>query len=162
MDPIDRLLEHDYWATTVLLELSRDLSDAQLDEPFDIGHRTLRATFDHWIFNIAAWTARMAEQPIDVPRDDLSMAALIERHEQSFAAFATFARRIRDEQRLDDTFVDIFGGDLTYGAAIIHVVLHDEGHRTEALHILARLGMPELPEIDHALWDFERRGLVTD
>ena len=158
MDPIDRLLEHDYWATTVLLELSRDLPDAQLDEPFDIGHRTLRATYDHTIFNIAAWTQRMAEQPIDVERDDRSMAALIERHERAYADFAAFARQMRDEQRLEDTFRDIFGDDQTYGGAIIHVVLHNEGHRTEALHILARLGVPELPEIDHALWDFVRRG----
>lgn len=158
MDLLDRLLEHDYWATTQLLELSRDLTDAQLDQPFDIGHRTLRATFDHTIFNTAAWTRRMAEQPIDVPRDDLSMAALIERHERSYADFVAFARRIRDEQRMDDTFVDYFGGEMTYGGAIIHVVLHNAEHRSEALHILARLGVPDLPEVDHGLWDFERRG----
>ena len=43
MDLLDRLLEHDRWATDQLLELCRGLTDAQLDQPFDIGHRTVRA-----------------------------------------------------------------------------------------------------------------------
>ena len=45
MDLLDRLLKHDRWATDQLLEVSRGLSDAQLDQAFDIGHRTLRETF---------------------------------------------------------------------------------------------------------------------
>ena len=49
MDLLDRLLEHDHWATAQLLDLSRHLSDAQLDQEFDIGHRTLRDTFEHMI-----------------------------------------------------------------------------------------------------------------
>jgi hypothetical protein len=40
----------------------------------------------------------------------------------------------------------------------VHVVLHNEGHRVEIIHILARLGQPEI-EVDHALWDFVDRGL---
>ena len=52
MDLLDRLLGHDHWATTQLLELSRGLTDEQLDRDFDIGHRTVRETFDHLIYNI--------------------------------------------------------------------------------------------------------------
>ncbi len=158
MDLLDRLLGHDAWATTQLLELSRDLTDAQLDQPFDIGHRTLRATFEHMIFNVEAWTAGMAGQPADAQRDDRSLAELSGRHERSYATFAAFARQVRDEGRLDDTFGDNFGEAMTFGGAILHVVLHDEDHRTEALHILQRLGVPDLPEVDHGLWDFVRRG----
>ncbi len=153
MDLLDRLLAHDHWATARLLDLSRGLTDAQLDQPFDIGHRTLRATFEHMIFNVEFWTASMAEQPVDAQREDRSLAALVDRHERSYATFATFARRVRDEQHLDDTFVDHFGGRMTFGGAIIHVVLHDAEHRTEVLHILERLGVPNLPEVDHGLWD---------
>ena len=32
---LDRLLEHDHWATDQLLALSRGLTDAQLDQEFD-------------------------------------------------------------------------------------------------------------------------------
>ncbi|MDP9354920.1 MAG: DinB family protein [Chloroflexota bacterium] len=150
MELLDRLLGHDHWATARLLDLSRGLTDAQLDQPFDIGHRTLRATFEHMIFNVEFWTASMAEQPVDAQREDRSLAALVDRHERSHA---TFTRRIRDEQHLDDTFVDHFGGRMTFGGAIIHVVLHDAEHRPEVLHILERLGVPNLPEVDHGLWD---------
>jgi uncharacterized damage-inducible protein DinB len=158
MDLLDRLLDHDQWGTTCLLDVSRGLTDAQLDQPFDIGHRTLRATFDHIILNVAFWTGLMTGQPIKYERDASSVATLIEDHEHAYAAFATFARRLHDEQRLDDTFVDHFGGPMTFGGAVLHVVLHDAEHRSEALHILQRLGVPDLPEVDHGLWDFKRRG----
>jgi hypothetical protein len=40
------------------------------------------------------------------------------------------------------------------------VILHNEAHRTEVVHIFARLGVPALAqvEVDHGLWDFKRRG----
>jgi uncharacterized damage-inducible protein DinB len=157
MDLLDRLLGHDDWATAQLLESSRGLTDAQLDREFAIGHRTLRATFAHTIFNVEAWTALMAGHPVEAPRDDRTLAALIERHESSYAAFAALARRMRDERRLDDTFVDHFAMPRSFGGAIVHVVLHNAEHRTEALHIIERLGVPELPEVDHGLWDIEVR-----
>ena len=156
MDLLDRLLEHDHWATARLLNLSHGLTDGQLDQSFDIGHRTLRATFEHMIFNVEAWTAMMAEQPLDAQRDNRSLAALIERHERSYAAFATLSRQLRDEQRLEDTFVDHFAARKPFGGTILHVVLHDAEHRSEALHILERLGVPDLPEVDHGLWDYEK------
>ena len=60
MDLLDLLLDHDHWATARLLEVSGGLTDAQLDQEFDIGHRTLRATFGHMIFNVPFWTAFLA------------------------------------------------------------------------------------------------------
>ena len=65
--------------------------------------------------------------------------------------------RLRDGALLDATFTDHFHEEQSYGAAVIHVLLHNEGHRTEILHLLARLGVAEPPEIDHALWDHVRR-----
>ena len=158
MDLIDRLLEHDRWATTQLLEASQGLTDAQLDQEFDIGHRTLRATYDHTFFNVDFWTRVASGQPTDsFERDSQSVAVLADRHERSFNTFAAFARRMRDEERLDDTFEDHFGGHVTFGGVIVHVVLHNAEHRSEVLHILQRLGVPDLPEIDHALWDQAER-----
>ena len=157
MDLIDRMLQHDHWATTQLLERSRALTDEQLDQEFDIGHRTVRETFDHLIYNLGFWTSVAAGQQPDSPRAeqqyDRSMPALIERYEQFHASFAALARRMRDEQRLEDTFVDHFGGSPTFGGVIIHLTLHNTEHRSEVLHILQRLGLENLPEIDLALWD---------
>ena len=155
MDLLDRLLEHDHWATTQLLDLSRDLTDAQLDQEFDIGHRSVRGTFEHMIVNTAFWTDLMTGQPVEEERDDRSLAALIDRHERFYATFATLARRLRDEQRLDDTFIDHYDARKSLGGTILHVVLHNAEHRTEVVHILTRLGVPGPPEVDHGLWDYE-------
>jgi uncharacterized damage-inducible protein DinB len=155
MDLLDRLLEHDRWATGQLLELSRSLTDAQLDQEFDIGHRTLRATLEHIIVNIDFWTALMTERPVDARQDDRSLVALSERYERYYATFATLARQLRDEQRLDDTFTDHYAARKSFGGTILHVVLHNAEHRTEAVHIFERLGLPNVPEVDHGLWDYE-------
>ena len=155
MDLLDRLLEHDRWATAQLQELSRGLTNAQLDEPFDIGHRTLRATFEHMIINVDFWTGLMTGQPVDGQPVDRSLAGLSDHHERAYATLATLARQLRDEQRLDDTFIDHYDARKSFGGTILHVVLHNAEHRTEALHILERLGLPEVPEVDPGLWDYQ-------
>jgi uncharacterized damage-inducible protein DinB len=154
MDLLDRLLDHDRWATDQLLGVSRGLSDAQLDRAFDIGHRTLRATFAHIVVNVAFWTALMTGQKPILQHDDHSLAALTDRHERASAAFTAFARRMRDEGRLDETFTDHYDALKSVGGTVLHVVLHNAEHRTEAVHILTRLGAPDVPEVDLGLWDY--------
>lgn len=158
MDLIERLLAHDDWGTRQLLEMSRDLTDEQLDQRFDIGHETVRHTFDHMIFNTAFWTGLMVGQSL-APREhyervENSLAALEKRHERDWSAFAAVARQVRDEGRLDDTFVDHWGERPTLGGAVVHVVLHNAEHRTEIVHMLTRLGVePGALEVDHLLWE---------
>ena len=154
MDLLDLLLDHDHWATRRLLDVSGGLTDAQLDREFDIGHRTLRATFGHMIFNVPFWTAFLAGQPADAQPDDRSLAAVSDCHERSYAAFATVARRLRDEQRLEETFVDHYAVRKSFGGTILMVVEHNAEHRTEVLHILVRLGVPDVPEVDLGVWDY--------
>lgn len=156
MDLLDRLLEHDRWATDQLLDVSRGLTDAQLDREFDIGHRTLRETFAHMIFNYAFWTALMAGKPAEERRGDASLAGLVEGHERDHAAFAALARQRRDEGRLDDIFIDHYDVRKSAGGTILMVVLHNTEHRTEVQHMLARLGVPDVPEVDLGLWDYEQ------
>ena len=120
-----------------------------------MGHQTLRATFEHMSSVVEFWTALMTGQPVNDQPDDRALAALIDRHERAYATFATFARQMRDEQRLDDTFIDHYDARKSFGGTILHVVLHNAEHRTEAVHILQRLGVPHVPEVDHGLWDYE-------
>ena len=155
MDLIDRMLEHDLWATNTLLEVCRGLIDDQLDQPFDIGHRTLRGTFAHIVINIEFWTGLMIGRPVDYAQpNDASIAELFDRHKRAYDVFADLSQRLRDEGRLEETYVDHYEVRKSMAGTILHVVLHNEGHRTEALHILARMGVPDLPEVDHGLWDY--------
>ena len=64
MDILDRLLGHDAWTTRQLLLRCRELTDAQLDRPFDIGDRSLRKTFQHIIGIMEVWTDLMAGRPV--------------------------------------------------------------------------------------------------
>jgi uncharacterized damage-inducible protein DinB len=157
MDQLDRMLGHDRWATTQLLELSRELTDAQLDQPFDIGHKTLRETFDHMIYVIHFWTAQMSGQQAEHDRTklsyDRSIPALIDRHERFQAAFASFARRAYVEQLLDDTFIDHYNYPQSIGATILQVLYHNVQHRSDARHILARLGAPVRGDYDPQEWE---------
>jgi uncharacterized damage-inducible protein DinB len=163
MDLIDRMLEHDRWATNTLLEICRGLDDAQLDQEFDIGHRTLRATFAHIVINIEFWTGLMEGRQVDyAPPDDASLAELFERHGRAYDAFAARSRRLRDEARLDETYVDHYEARKSMAGTILHVALHDEGHRTELVHMLARLGIGEAPEVDFGLWDYLQHNAESD
>ncbi|MGC4105151.1 MAG: DinB family protein [Thermomicrobiales bacterium] len=159
MQLLDRLLAHDQWATSQLLAAARPLSDDQLNQEFDIGHRTLRATLEHMIMNVEGWTAAFTGQ--ESISTDASIAGFAERHIRVYPAFTAAAQAFASAERLDETFTDSFGEPQTFGAAFLMVILHNEGHRTEVLHILRRLGLDDVPEVDYGLWDFVRRGLAT-
>jgi uncharacterized damage-inducible protein DinB len=160
MDLLDLLLDHDHWATRRLLEASGGLTDAQLDQELDIGHRTVRETFGHFIFNVPFWTAFLVGPAADggysadAQPADRSVAALIDHHERSYAVFATAARRLRDERRLGEIYVDHYDVRKSFGGTILMVVEHNAEHRTEVLHILERLGIVDLPEVDLGVWDY--------
>jgi uncharacterized damage-inducible protein DinB len=159
MDLLDRMLGHDHWDTTQLLELSSSLTDAQLDQEFDIGHRSLRETFDHMIYNLDAWTSLMAGQAPTMERGQRpSIAELTAHHERFHAAFAALARQVHDEQRLDDTFVDHYEVSQTFGSTIIHVLYHHVLHRSEVRHILQRLAVQSDWEGDPQEWEHVRLG----
>ena len=107
MDLLDRLLGHDAWTTRELLLRCRSLTNEQLDRRFEIGHATLRATFDHVIWNIEVWTDLMCHRPRrpHPGAEAETVPRFIERLDATYAEFAAVARRVQDEKRLDDTFV---------------------------------------------------------
>lgn len=157
MDLLDRMLGHDHWATTQMLELCTPLTEAQLDQEFDIGHRTLRETLDHMIYVIDFWTGWMSGRPVEHDRTtlhyDRSIPQLAERHERFHASFADFARRAQNEQQLDNTFVDFYGVPQSIGATIVQVMHHNAQHRGEVRHMLERLGVADLWDYDTQEWE---------
>jgi uncharacterized damage-inducible protein DinB len=159
---LDRILGHDHWATTQLLEKSRDLTDAQLDQPFDLGHGTLREALHHLVLVINFWTSQMLGQPVVTEREPRgSIADLIALHERYQATYADCARRMRDEQRLDETFFDHFDYPQSMGGTILHVYTHNTQHRAEVRHMLERLGVGDLWDYDPQEWE-HATGLVSN
>lgn len=154
MDLLDLLLDHDHWATRTLLDTCAALPDEQLDQPFDIGHRTLRATFEHIIFAFPFWGAFLTGQPAEPEPADRSIASLIDAHERTHGDFMRICRQLRDEGRLGEVYSDHYGVKKTFGGTILMVNQHGAEHRTEILHILERLGIPDLPEVDLGVWEY--------
>ncbi len=153
MDLLDRMLGHDRWTTSRLLEMSRGLSDEQLDQRFDIGLETVRTTLEHMIANVEFWTRLMVGEPLDQDRSDKSIPALVARHKTAYDHFASVARRMQDDGRLTERFIDEYEVSQEIGTTIIHVVVHNHQHRSEVLHMLKRLGIENLPDGDPQEWE---------
>lgn len=159
------MLGHDRWATSQLLTLSAGLSDDQLDQEFDIGVRSMRETLDHLVYVIDFWTSQMQARPAIHERRtqhyDRSVAALAERHERFHAGFEDFAQQAVASGRLDETFVDHYGYRQSIGATILQVLHHNAQHRSEARHMLERLGLVDLWDYDPQEWE-HAAGIISN
>jgi len=163
VDLLDRLLEHDAWTTGQLLERCRDLSDEELDRRFEIGHRSVRATLHHIIFNMEVWAALMAgaeTAEVTASRREQSVADLAVRLDRAVAELARVARGVRTRGGWDEQWIDILDNPptaKTYGGSIAHVITHSMHHRAQLLYMLRQLGLHGLPEGDVLTWEQQRR-----
>jgi uncharacterized damage-inducible protein DinB len=164
MDILDRLLGHDAWTGHLLLLRCQELSEEQLDQPLDAGLGSVRATLRHTVGNIEVWTALMSDGPIPeregADARPPSASDLLARHDAAMADFRALAERIAAEGRLDHLWLDRLDDPpqkKTYGGAIAHVLTHNHFHRAELLHMLARLGLADLPEGDVLSWEQQTR-----
>lgn len=160
MDLLDRLLQHDAWTTRQLLVLCNELSDAQLDREFDIGHRTVRKTLWHIIDNLEIWTALMADQqgpPQDFTRTvDSWTYEMLGRLDFAASELAVVAHAVAQRDGWDERWLDTLDNppvEKTYGGAIAHVITHSMHHRAQVLYMLKKLGLADLPEGDVLSWE---------
>lgn len=162
MDILERLLQHDAWTTRQLLLRCEELSSAQLEQVFDVGHGSLLETWQHLIGNVEVWTDLMSGGPGDSNplAHPPTVAGLTARYLAAADRFAALARRLAVENQLDALWTDTLDNppqQKTYGGAIAHVLTHNHAHRTEILHILQRLGLPNLLEGDVLSWEHQAR-----
>ena len=160
MDLLDRLLGHDAWTTRQILRLCEPLTDAQLDREFDIGHRSVRATLAHLVWNMEVWSGLMAggfelSQAREIARGR-TVADLTARLDRAAANLAQVARSVSQRAGWDEEWLDVLDSPpsrKTYGRAIAHVITHSMHHRAQLLYLLRLLGVPDLPEGDVLSWE---------
>ena len=86
----------------------------------------------------------------------MTVARWIERLDATTQEFATIARQVQAEGRLDDLFADTVETPPvlhTYGAGIVHVITHSMHHRAQVLNMMRHLGMKDLIEGDTLSWE---------
>ncbi|HEX2839493.1 MAG TPA: DinB family protein [Phycisphaerales bacterium] len=69
-DPLSALLAHNVWATRLILEKCRSLTDEQFRRPFPIGpadHGGLHAILTHIVGAMRRWADRIAQRPLRAP-----------------------------------------------------------------------------------------------
>jgi uncharacterized damage-inducible protein DinB len=161
MDLLDRMLRHDAWTTGRLLQIAATLPDGQLDHIFDIGHQTIRATFEHMIWNMECWTDLMRGRQIrQRPDSPASIGDLSSRLQLAADELHRFAREVIDQGREGDTFVDHLDSPpqrKSLGTTILHLATHNMHHRSQLLYMLRRLGLSDLPEGDALSWELENK-----
>ncbi|HVT13695.1 MAG TPA: helix-turn-helix domain-containing protein [Fimbriimonadaceae bacterium] len=169
MDLLDRLLEHDLWLTRRLLECARNLDDARLDAPlatpsrpisFEPWQRSLRDLLDRIVFGKEVWVAALEHQGLPEERDK-SVDGMLRRLEIAYPMFIGLARRVRDQEQWDLTFVDELcepPETFTFGGMISHVVTFGTYRRGLAVEALKSLGIDELGYGDPIQWEREVRG----
>jgi len=150
---IRELFVYNDWGRDRVMTLVGDLSDAQLDRPFEMGEGTLRRTVEHVFGAQWTWLRRCGgRSPIsgECPRDFPTMSALRDQW-----------RRIAEERNvfLDALTQDQLHGLVTYvhpngkrysfqlGHVLLHVCCHGTHHRAQALNMLRHLGVT-VPETD--------------
>ncbi len=160
MNILDRLLAHDAWTTRQLLLRCRELSDEQLDRPFDIGARSLRGTFDHLIGCMERHTDFIMGRTDEAPgRDDESIEGMLTRLTIIAKDFAGFATTVEREGRADEIVTNPANGNRrSLGGVIAHLITHSMHHRAQALYILDQLEVPNVIEGDVLGWEAQARG----
>jgi uncharacterized damage-inducible protein DinB len=156
MDMVDRLVWHDAWTMRKVLLLCRDLTPDQLTQDFDIGHRNILTTVSHIVDNMEIWTDLMAGRPVRRDAEPADFVALLRRFEAASLDFQEVARRLAAENKLNDFYEDYLDSPpqkKSYGSTILHLATHSMLHRSEILHMLQRLGVPNLPEGDVLGWE---------
>ncbi|MGA2231921.1 MAG: DinB family protein [Tepidisphaeraceae bacterium] len=168
MTVLERLLRHDAWTTRSLLLLCRELTDAELDREFDIGHRSLRRTFRHMVANMECWCDLMTGKPqrLKQPGGELprNVAGMVQRLDLVGEELLLLGTSVVAEGREDDFFVDYLDEPPTQkplGAGLVHVATHGMHHRAQCLYLMRLLGVKGLIEGDAIRWEQAYLGLQS-
>lgn len=109
-----------------------------------------------------AWTELMNGGPLRARPEPEGQRLTLDGLEQRLRIVAPqraeLARRIQAEGRLDErwNFREEPLIQCTYGGAIVHVVTHSMHHRAQLIHMLKRLGVPDVIEGDALSWEEAR------
>lgn len=162
MDLILRMVEHHVWLLGEMLDCVAQLDDAALDRPIEIGvedideHHTIRSLMSRLIGQMDMWNHVIHDQRYDWEiEQDEGVDSMRTRLAHAGDAFLAEVRRVVDEGRLDETFIDAQCTPpevYTYGGLIAHVLTFAAHRRVLVLGALESAGVSDLGAGDPRKW----------
>jgi uncharacterized damage-inducible protein DinB len=158
MTILEKVLRHDAWTTRLLLTRAAELSNAALDQPFDMGHQTLRRTFQHIVGNMECWCDLILARPrragTNTTIEDIQ--GLIARLDIVAAELVAIGQSFSSFGGGDELFTDYLDDPprkKSVGTALVHIATHGMHHRAQCLWMMRQLGLRNLPEGDVFSWE---------
>lgn len=156
-DTVQTLLNYSDWANGCLLKAASPLSDAQLDQPIDMGMGSLRRTLLHILAGEAVWLQRWKEQTeTKWPDETLKtpVGKIAEQFESVSRERDAFLRATPESNwNRDVTYRDSKGSlfHAKLGDMMLQMCLHSHYHRAQAVNMLRRVA-GHAPELDYMMW----------
>lgn len=162
MDVLTRMLEHHVWLVGEMLARVEDMPEGALDARVELSvegidsEPTLRTLLSRLVGQLAMWDAATHDRPydFDIERHE-SVAGMQARLAEAGPAFLGQVRRIVDDGRLDETFVNATCDPpevFTYGGMVAHVLTFAAHRRTLVCGALADAGITDLGSGDPMRW----------
>lgn len=163
MELLQRMVEHHVWLVGEMIERAATLDDAALDRPIESSveemdeNPTIRVLLDRLVAQTERWIAAVEGRSEPHPDDagDMSVDGLRSRLAAAGPEFLALVRRLCEEARLDETFVDATCQPpvvFTYGGMIAHVLNFAAFRRTQVLLALYSAGRTDLYLGDPREW----------
>lgn len=152
---LQSFLRYSDWANGEILRAASKLSDAQLDQPFDMGPGTLRKTLMHIHDGEAVWLARW-QGKTETPwpsEQKLNTATMTEGFSKTWRQRDAFLGTLKDSDLAKVvTYRDSKGSlfNATLGDMIMQGFTHSTHHRAQAVNMLRRVGAG-LVELDYMM-----------
>lgn len=165
-DPYHILLEHNRWATGVVLDLCAKVSEAQWRQRFEIGPGSLHDTLGHIVGAMFRWTDRILGRPVRPSIERVEgghtpdgLKRLLEEASEELRGVIAEAKRLGMDGVIEITLPLPAGPTvyrMTRSGAIVHILTHGNYHRAQCINMLRHLKVPgvsdALPDTDVSEW----------
>ena len=152
-DPVEILVSHNQWSTRQIFDACENLTQEQMEQPFDIGPGSLKKTLVHILGAMQGWGDMLAgreQRPrLEIENHSLmSMKSLLKQLSEDILAST-------QNHSVNEAVTGERGGrSYTFkrGAVITHLMTHGMHHRAQCLNMLRHLGVDPLPHSSILEW----------
>lgn len=157
LDSLYDFLRYNDWANDCLLQASVAFSDAQLDQPFDVGPGSLRRILTHIWAGEQTWLQRWrgrAETPWPNETEKVSIAEFAQRFASVRTERTAFIGALSNASLSDEiTYRDSKGSlfRATLSDMLMQGIIHSMHHRAQSVNLIRRIG-GAIVELDYMYW----------